>query len=434
MCEQVYMFLLRMLAPRFAAVFGSEAIQLVRDRCRNERGFLARLRLIRDLVADLTACAMRDGSYGRAKFEIHDSLIVFHQIEAGLPRAYALALGAALSVATVGAIPALVGLGGAAVYAHASMAPLYASEFGSAIGASGQLDAEERKRIVSAIAARLREGYVIPDVGSKMAEALAAHEASGDYGTVTSGSSLASLLTKQLRDVSHDGHLRVNYQSEQSVARQMSADDFRKFAERDNCAFRKAEILSDNIGYLKFDAFAPLEFCRSTIVNAMGFVQNADAIIFDLRDNRGGDPQTVAFVISYLFDKPTHLNDIYDPHERTTHQFWTLAHVPGKKLTGKPAFVLTSASTFSGAEEFTYDLKNLKRAVIVGEGTGGGAHLVRPERIDAHFVLDLPFARPINPVSHKDWEGTGVLPDIKTTSAKALDAALHIAETRLDQK
>jgi retinol-binding protein 3 len=108
--------------------------------------------------------------------------------------------------------------------------------------------------------------------------------------------------------------------------------------------------------------------------------------------------------------------------------------VPGTRFADKPAFVLTSAETFSGAEEFCYDLKNLKRATLVGETTGGGAHLVGPHRIDDHFAVGVPFARAVNPISKKDWEGTGVEPDVKVKASDALATAQKLAEDKLGPK
>jgi C-terminal processing protease CtpA/Prc len=104
------------------------------------------------------------------------------------------------------------------------------------------------------------------------------------------------------------------------------------------------------------------------------FLGHTDAIIFDLRDNQGGDPKMVALIATYLFDHPTHLNDLYSRAENSTQQSRTLPSIPGNRLTDKPAYVLTSGTTFSGAEEFSYDLKNLKRATRVGKTAAGGTH------------------------------------------------------------
>ena len=133
---------------------------------------------------------------------------------------------------------------------------------------------------------------------------------------------------------------------------------------------------------------------------------------------------------SYLFDRRTHLNDIYYRHENTTQEFWTSSPIPGNTLADKPAYVLTSSTTFSGAEEFSYDLKNLKRATLVGETTAGGAYLVQERRIDDHFSIQVPFGRRVNPISKTDWEGAGVEPDVKVNATAALDAAQKIAAKR----
>ena len=113
---------------------------------------------------------------------------------------------------------------------------------------------------------------------------------------------------------------------------------------------------------------------------------------------------------------------------------WTQPDVPGKKFIGKPVFVLTSAQTFSGAEEFSYDLKNLKRASLIGETTGGGAHPVWRHRIDDHFFIGVPFARAINPITKTNWEGTGVEPDVKVPAADALEVARKLAMKRLQAR
>src|ERR1700737_4179835 len=137
---------------------------------------------------------------------------------------------------------------------------------------------------------------------------------------------------------------------------------------------------------------------------------------------------------SFLLSKPTHLNDLWERKGGATHQYWTLPYVPGKRLGEKPVYVLTSKQTFSGAEEFSYNLKNLKRATIIGETTGGGAHPVSGHRIDAHFMIGVPFARAINPISKINWEGTGVEPDVKVPAADALTTAQKLAAEKLGSK
>ncbi len=267
-----------------------------------------------------------------------------------------------------------------------------------------KIDAAERGRVIDRAIANLHEFYVFPETAKKMEDAVRARQKNGEYDSVTDGNAFAELLTAHFREVSHDKHLGVRFSLERIPdgppgANPEAAAERRKEMERMNCGFEKLEHLAQNIGYLKFNMFAEPAICGPTASAAMNFLSHVDAIIFDMRDNGGGDPRMVAYVSSYLFAVKTHLNDLWERKGGTTQEFWTLPDVPGKRLNGKPVFVLTSKRTFSGAEEFTYNLKNLKRATIVGETTGGGAHPVSGHRIDDHFMIGVPFARAINPIS-----------------------------------
>jgi C-terminal processing protease CtpA/Prc len=206
---------------------------------------------------------------------------------------------------------------------------------------------------------------------------------------------------------------------------------FRTMLEHQNCSFSKVEILNHNVGYIKFDAFPDPDICGPTAVAAMNFVAHTDALIFDLPENHGGDPSMVDFMVSYMFRQPTHINDLTSRHENETHQYWTLPWVPGPRLTDQPVYVLTSHETFSGGEEFTFDLKTQKRGTIVGETTGGGAHPVEGMSAGDHFTIGVPFGRPINPVTKGDWEEKGVEPDVKVAAADALSTAEKLAAEKL---
>jgi retinol-binding protein 3 len=270
-----------------------------------------------------------------------------------------------------------------------------------------KLDAAEQHRVIHGTIANLNEYYVYPKVAQQMADALLAHERNGDDNAETDGGIFAGMLTAQMQAVSRDKHLRVMYKpfkTQESASAGPTAEEiahYREVIKRKNCSFEEVRILSHNIGYLKFNEFPAVDVCRSTVESVMKSLRHADAVIFDLRDNGGGDPHMVALMCSYLFDHRTHLNDIYDRHENTTQEFWTSSPIPDNTLADKPAYVLTSANTFSGAEEFSNDLKNLKRATLVGETTAGGAHLVQERRIDEHFSIGVPFGRPINPISKR---------------------------------
>jgi Peptidase family S41/N-terminal domain of Peptidase_S41 in eukaryotic IRBP len=298
------------------------------------------------------------------------------------------------------------------------------------------LNAAVRQRVLDRTIANLRQYYFDRNVAQKLSDALLAHEKSGDDNAVTEGGAFADLLTRQMRDASHDMRLIMEYsrdrlpehppkQTSESLAR------YRKAMEQENCMFKKVEILPHNIGYLKLNFFPHTSVCESTATTAMASLNHADAIIFDLRDNTGGFPNMISLIASYLFDHPEYM---YSPRGAPTEQSWTRSPVPGNRLADKPVYVLISASTWSGAEQFSYDLKMLRRATLVGETTRGAAHAGVFHRIDDHFGVGIPEVKPTNPFGKGDWEGTGVEPDVKVKAAEALETAKDLAKSKLRKK
>jgi C-terminal processing protease CtpA/Prc len=260
----------------------------------------------------------------------------------------------------------------------------------------------------------------------------------GEYDQLTSAKQFAAKLTADLQEVSHDKHLRVRYSSRPiperaGGPREPSAEEreqFRREMSRINYGFQKVERLPGNIGYVEFRGFFDPEGGAETVASVFNFLANTDAIIFDLRRNGGGDPKMVALICSYLFGaEPVHLNDLHwrDGKSERVEEFWTHKDVAGKRYAGKDVYVLTSGRTFSGAEEFSYNLKNLKRATLVGETTGGGANPGGGNRLSAHFGAFIPSGRAVSPVTKTNWEGTGVEPDVKVAADQALKTAQVLA-------
>ncbi|MCC6677947.1 MAG: S41 family peptidase [Phycisphaerales bacterium] len=300
---------------------------------------------------------------------------------------------------------------------------------------SHPLTDDERIEVVRGAAKVLTSYYVYPEVAEKMAESVIAKLDAGGYDGVKDEAALARKLTEDFRAVSRDKHLRVAL-SPESEGRHAPvglppAEEMR----RENYAFRKVEVLPGNIGYLRFDLFMENPEAKRAASDALGFLRNCDAVIFDLRANGGGSPEMIRYITSYFYEKPTHLNDMVDREGKVVEEFWTLEEVPGERFAADvPVYILTSGRTFSGAEEFTYNLRNLKRATVVGETTGGGAHPVRPERVNERFIVGVPYMRACNPISKTNWEGTGVEPHIAVPADKALDRAVEEARGALEAR
>lgn len=297
------------------------------------------------------------------------------------------------------------------------------------------LDAGMRRRVIDGINSDLALYYVDPLLAEKMEASVLARMKAGDYDAITDGDAFAQKLTEDYRAVSHDKHLRVDFNPFKVQQRaEPTAEDQARFRQQmlhDNCGFEDVKVLPNNIGYIEFNGFMDAGVCGATVNAAMGFVAHTDALIFDIRHNGGGQPAMVTLIASYLFDKPTHLIDIYNRRDESTTQNWTLSYLPGPRLTAQPVYVLTSSRTFSGAEEFAFDLKNQKRAIIVGETTGGGAHPVSGHTVGDYFVVGVPFAKSMDPVTKTNWEGTGVAPDVKVPADDALATAEKLAAEQI---
>ncbi len=293
-----------------------------------------------------------------------------------------------------------------------------------------KIDAAQRTQAVEGVLKELDQNYVFPDVAKQMNQAIRKRIDNKEYDGITSAAELTKTLTEHLREVCKDKHLRVIFSAEPlpeprtTPPTREERENMRKMAAARNYGFQKVERLDGNVGYLKLDGFNPPELAGDTAAAAMNFLNNTDSLIIDLRQNGGGSPGMVALVCSYLFGpQPVHLNDLYFRPEDKTHQWWTLPYLPGPRYLDKDVYILTSNRTFSAAEEFTYNLKNLKRATVVGETTGGGAHPVNGRRVNEHFLVVVPVGRAINPITKTNWEGTGVKPDVEVPADQALKTA-----------
>jgi retinol-binding protein 3 len=297
------------------------------------------------------------------------------------------------------------------------------------------------KALVDSLSSKLYNTYIFPDKSLLMGNYLRQQLKKGAYKNITDPKNLAQKLRDDIQSVHPDAHLNIAYDPEFAAEllqpgptgpRPLDSAELRG-AIADNFGFRKTEILNGNIGYVQFTAFSGLVDQAMPVLNsAFGFVSHTQAIIIDLRDNGGGSPWMVARIASFFAQEKTRLNDIYERQRDTTVAFYADPTLAQNMKLSQPLYILTSKHTFSAAEDFTYAMQVNKRAIIVGDTTGGGAHPTRPFPIGQGFVASIPFARSINHITKTDWEGTGVRPDVPTTTDKALlEAQLHFLNQQL---
>ncbi|MEQ9376842.1 MAG: S41 family peptidase [Imperialibacter sp.] len=276
---------------------------------------------------------------------------------------------------------------------------------------------------VKALATALKDNYIYEDKAEQMSEHLLKRLSEGRFDGEMTDEQLANLLHEEVRSVVDDKHLRIWLSSQGR-----SASNRREVPSYPN-GFGKAKILADQVGYLDITGFYnPGSGFRADLTEQMTILSRAKAVILDLRNNGGGSPDAVQLISSYFFDrsKPVHLNTLYFRNRDSSTDFYTLQDIEGPDLSGKSLVILTSDYTFSAAEEFTYNMQSLKRATIVGETTGGGAHPVNRYTISEGIMAIIPVGRAINPITKTNWEAVGIKPDVEVDEESALDKAMEL--------
>lgn len=294
------------------------------------------------------------------------------------------------------------------------------------------LSEEEQDKILEKISQLLTDNYVLKDVGQVCADFLEEQIENKSYEEITHPRAFARNLTSDLRKIHNDRHIRIQSitPGDRRLVKNPRLDFFLRTRDsiKENLGFKEVKIMPGNVGYINIRSFEPYELARGKALNTLHFIENADAIIVDLRNNIGGNPTMVQFLGSFFFDQPVHLNSIYWRRGDYTEEFWTMDSIGIKKRPKVPVFVLTSDRTFSGGEEFAYNLKIQKRATLIGEKTAGGANPGYTFRINDYFNIFIPTGRSINPITGTNWEGKGVEPDISINTSGALSLALEKAE------
>lgn len=290
-------------------------------------------------------------------------------------------------------------------------------------------DRDYVEKIVTTIANTYHDNYVFPEKGRAIKTSLLNNLKAGKYNTAKNYDSLSAILKREMIAITNDKHINVSYNGNkvEEDAGGVGSNFFDQFK---NYGFEKVEILDGGIGYIDLTIFHPIQMkpeAASVAQDAMQSLKDSKAIIFDLRNCRGGDPAMLNLLITYLYPEGErkHLNDFFYRPSNDTTSTYTVDKVKGRRFIKEPVVVLTSGRTFSAAEEFAYDLKHMGRATIIGETTGGGAHPVRGMTIENEFEVSVPVGRAINPITKTNWEGVGVIPDIEVKKEHALDKALE---------
>ncbi|HCN51178.1 MAG TPA: hypothetical protein DIT10_19140 [Chryseobacterium sp.] len=288
-----------------------------------------------------------------------------------------------------------------------------------------KFDKTTMKQVIYNIDSVIQRNYVYPDKAISIVSFLNKEYKKGKYQNLTNPRDFADQISADILRIQNDKHLRIEYnpQLENDIIQFNASDSNKnKITEADitkekaqNFYFKKLEILSSNIGYMEFTNFAlPSEEAEKIIHSAMQFLSNTDALIIDLRNNRGGSGESNN-ILGYFFDQRTKTGRSFNRIKNiwTDNYVESLQNTKGLRMK-MPVYLLTGKKTFSAAEGFAYTLQTLYGARVIGSTTSGGAHLTRSFSLGKGFVGFIPYLRSENEKTHTDWEGTGIIPDLQT--------------------
>ena len=299
------------------------------------------------------------------------------------------------------------------------------------------------RRIVTELAARIRGLYFDPATAARIASDLEAESEAGAFDALTDGRDLAAALSRRLRPL--DAHFNVAFDPNAPAAPVLlrpappgapsGAGGPPRGANpaevRSNFGFRKVEILPGNVGYIDLRQFSNIDFdnpadpARRAADSALSFVADADAVIFDLRDNGGGAPSMVGYLTSAFTPADAPIYNVFHSRQGSTSEAPAVFH-PNPRLE-VPVYVLISGRTGSAGEAFPYTLQGARRATIVGEASGGAANPGGMVPVGGGFAVFISQGSPRNPVTGRNWEGTGVQPDVAVPWDRALTRAHTLA-------
>ncbi|MGD1841016.1 MAG: S41 family peptidase [Thermonemataceae bacterium] len=313
--------------------------------------------------------------------------------------------------------------------------------------------AKEKNTVIERIKEQVDSNYVFVEKVEYINNSLDSLSKTKKYKSLKEHKAFADALTEDLVAITKDKHFKVQYnpaliksrrewrermrqeQEDQGNDEEEAIDWNYWYAQKENFGLAKIEILDGNIGYIKSTFWQPLDWVKPTFDATMAFVAHTDALIIDLRENQGGYSPSDSYLGSYFFKADSTLwNSSYNrPTGETTPQY-TFKEVGGTRYLDKPVFILIGEETFSLAEKFAYSMKHFNKATIIGQTSAGAAHSIDFIELNDNYAIQIPISYNIHPVTKTDWEGTGVIPDVKTAKEETLKVAYLNALEKLIER
>ena len=303
----------------------------------------------------------------------------------------------------------------------------------NAVAQESHVTKDYKEQAIHTLSQLMNDFYVFPEIAKSTEAHLMMQLDKGHFNQFDTDDSFATALTESVQSINKDKHMRIMKNTaydapEQTPERLIEEQlDRRNRGRNYNDGFSSVKVMEGNVGYVDLRSFAYVNSGKEFADAYMKLIAQTDAVIIDVSKNGGGDPAMVQYLCSYFFEGKVHLNSLYFREGDRTMDFYTLDEIGGVEMPDIPLFVITGSNTFSGAEEFSYNMQTQKRATLVGETTGGGANPGGTRGINQSLSVFIPTGMAINPITKANWEGVGVIPEIKTSAGDALNKAHELA-------
>ena len=179
-------------------------------------------------------------------------------------------------------------------------------------------------------------------------------------------------------------------------------------------------FLPQNIGYIYYSTFSQT-VGDGNLDNILYYLSTADGLIFDVRNNGGGELTNVETLVSRFIDRPTlvgYISHKTGPGHSDFSAPYEIIYRPaseGHQRWGKPVVVLANHSTYSAANNFVAVMKNLPQVKIAGAPTGGGAGIPFSSELPCGWSIRMSSAPMLDALGRSTEEGVDPTPGCEAT-------------------
>jgi len=276
----------------------------------------------------------------------------------------------------------------------------------------------------------LAENYIFSEKALLIEKELRSKLSTNEFDEITDWYSFIQHINVIIRNISGDMYLDIV--ENQPLFMLEKGQQKSQLDQSGSFGIHNVNILSGSIGYFKLSHFYQNPKAEVAIFNALSSLSKVDALIIDLRDVEGESISLAQYLMSFFVKENTILSEIlYDKQNRRKILRSLQNNGNDKFKHNFPVYILTSSFISGTGEFFSYTLKHLGKAVIVGEETMGVSYVLQKKKLNDHISMVTPIATTVHPITNANWGKTGVIPDLDTSAHSSLNMAHKLAKEYL---